>query len=576
MVDLPSKTCKTQRFPIGKEDYKRVVDEGFVFIDKTLLIKEFWEDMGEITLVTRPRRFGKSIALSMMRYFFEKTAKPTAYLFENSKIWQEEEFRKIQGTYPVIHISFKDVKSRTWDEAYQKIQSVIAQEIRRTLKPIESMMSKDYKKNYEALMDETASKTKFAESLFFITEVFKEYLGENTIVLIDEYDAPIINSYMHGYYDEMIEFMRDLFAKALKGNIHLRKGFMTGVVRTAKDGILSGLNNPKICTMLDSEYSDKFGFTEDEVKALLCGVNRSEKETEVKKWYNGYIVGTKNANLAHSIYNPWSILNYLDNTADHPQSYWVSTGSTDLLERLIAEAGGNTQEELKLLLEGKALERKIINEDVILLDLDEKECEPWSFLFFAGYLTATGYTFDNKYYYTLELPDKEIADLYKDLVVKAIDKKLKSAQLVDFLKALVAGNSFKVESLLRNFIQSFCSSHDLPHNDLERSLHLFVLGLLVSLSERYIVDSNIESGKGRYDIMLCPRSSLDPGILLEFKKGENLEKLSLDALEQIKAQNYKARLKNLGYLGPVLAYGIATYKKELLVKMELLPFKAGN
>ena len=398
-----------------------------------------------------------------------------------------------------------------------------------------------------------------------------KYLNKSTVILIDEYDAPIVHAYIHNFYDKMIEFMRQLLSKALKSNINLYKGFMTGVVRTAKDGIMSGLNNPKICTMLDANFSDKFGFTQEEVNLLLTITNLKDKEAEAKKWYNGYLVGTKNSQLAKSIYNPWAVLSYLASYSEHPECYWSNTGSTNLLERLIAEADIKTQEELKLLIEGKALENKAINEDVILLDLDNKGCEPWSFLFFAGYLTATSYTFKDSYTYKLELPNKEISELFKSLVMKTINKKLSSASLGDFLKALIEGNSLKVESSLREFVLSFCSSHDLPYYDLERSLHLFVLGLLVSLSDRYIVDSNIESGRGRYDIMLCPKShSQDLGVILEFKKGKNLKKLSSEALEQIKTQKYKTRLEKLGYLGPILAYGVATFKKDLLVKLEVL------
>jgi hypothetical protein len=306
------------------------------------------------------------------------------------------------------------------------------------------------------------------------------------------------------------------------------------------------------------------------VRGLLVN---SHHLIELKQWYNGYIVGTKNVTLAHSIYNPWSVLNHLASLSEHPQRYWANIGSTNLLEKLIAESGIKTQEELQLLIGGKALQKKAIDEDVILLDLDKKECEPWSFLFFAGYVTASGYVFDDKYYYSLQLPNKEISDLYKDLIVKVISKKLISAELVDFLKSLMEGKVLQVEILLREFIQTFCSFHDLPKNDLERGLYLFVLGLLASLSDRYIVDSNIESGKGRYDIMLCPRScSQDPAVILEFKKGEHLEKLAEEALAQIQEKNYIARLQKLRFSGSVLCYGIASYKKELVVKLEAVQF----
>ena len=568
MVDI---NAKNPRLPIGIDDYKDLIDEDCIYIDKTLLIKEFLGSANKVTLVTRPRRFGKSIALSMLKYFFEKTEESTSYLFEKSKIWQEEGFKQLQGTFPVIHISLKDIRGTTWAEACEEFKILLAKEVSRALAPLASQMNDTQKKTYESLINKKASEVEFTESLIFISEINKKHLDKTTIILIDEYDSPITHAYVHKFYDKMIEFMRQLLSKALKSNTNLHRGFMTGVVRTAKDGIVSGLNNPKICTMLDANFSDKFGFTQEEVDHLLQITNRKDKGAEVKKWYNGYVIGTKNSKLARSVYNPWSVLNYLGSFSEHPECYWSNTGSTNLLERLIAEADVKTQEELRLLIEGKALENKVIDEDVLLLDLDNKGCEPWSFLFFTGYLTATSYTFENKYAFQLKLPNKEISDLFKNLVMKAIDKKLSSAKLEDFLKALIKGDTPKVESSLREFVLSFCSSHDLPYYDLERSLHLFVLGLLVTLSERYIVDSNIESGKGRYDIMLCPKPhSQDLSVILEFKKGENLEKLASEALEQIKTKHYKTRLEKLGYLGPILAYGIATYKKELLVKLEII------
>ena len=317
----------------------------------------------------------------MLKYFFEKTEQSTAYLFEKSNIWQEEGFKELQGTFPVIHISFKDVKASTWEKAYQEFTSVLAKEVRRALKPLVSMMDNDHKKNYEALLNETATKTKFEESLLFITEVFKESFGKNTIILIDEYDSPITHAYANKFYDEMVEFMRQLLSKALKGNPHLYKGFMTGVVRTAKDGILSGLNNLKICTMLDKNFSDKFGFTQEEIEKLLHMAGRLELKEEVRSWYNGYVIGAeylhdpKTAHSSASIYNPWSILSYLEGSI-YPKTYWANTGNPELLERLIAEADEETQKELQILLDGKPLQNKQINQDVILLDLDKKNQEP--------------------------------------------------------------------------------------------------------------------------------------------------------------------------------------------------------
>ena len=577
MVDFSDAESQKQlSFPLGVDDYAVLVTGKYVYIDKTLLIKEFWEEGAPVVLVTRPRRFGKTLSLSMIQYFFEKTEISHAPLFEKTKIWKEKGFSELQGTYPVIFVTFKDVKCDSWEEAYQKCTSILSKEVYRTLKDLSPKMDGYYRKKYEALIDRSANKTDFSEALLFITEVFMEYYKTKTIILVDEYDTPITHAYLRGYYKPMIEFMRDLLSSALKTNKHLSRGFMTGVVRTAKDGILSGLNNPAICTMLDIRFADKFGFTQEETSHLLKIAGRQDQEREVRRWYNGYVIGIDHqqapftSHLVTSVYNPWSILSYLRGQPI-PKPYWVSTGSTELLEKMISEAGPKTQEDLKLLMEGKSLKSKAIDQDVILLDLSRKECEPWSFLFFAGYITACNFEIKDEFLYELKTPNKEISDLYKKLVLKTIQQKISSCDLGDLLKALIEGHVEKFEKLLQEFIYNFCSSHDLPGNDLERSLHLFVLGLLASLSDRYIVDSNLESGKGRYDICLSPKSpSQDPGIILEFKKGkkEELENLAKTALDQIKESLYVTHLQKQGHLGLIFFYGIASCKKEILVKKE--------
>ncbi len=577
MIQKQTKFGSKFIFPIGKDDYKKIIDEKCVYIDKTLLIKEFWEDGSEVILITRPRRFGKTIALSMLRYFFEKTEKSNAYLFENSHIWKEQGFQELQGTFPVIFLSFKDIKSDTWSGAYAELQSLIKSEVDRTLTPIKSLLNEQEKIDYKALMDLTLEEDKLrvavTDSLKFLTKTFQRIYKKNTIVLIDEYDTPITYAYMNGFYEKMIQFMRSFLSKGLKGNPCLHRGIMTGVVRTAKDGIVSGLNHPLICTMLNPEFSTQFGFTEEEVDHLLQITETTDKKQEIKAWYNGYMIGIKNPQLMQPIYNPWSVLNYVKSATKNPECYWSNTGSKDLLERLIAESGKTIQEELQLLMEGKPLENKSIDEDVILLDLDNREREPWSFLFFAGYITASNFVFKDKYFYSLQLPNKEIATLYKELVIGAINKKFSSAKLENLHKTLLQGDVEQFSDSLNSFVQSLCSSHDLPEPDLERSLHLFVLGLLASLSNDYLIESNLESGKGRCDIMLCPFApSTRYGVLIEFKKGkkENLEDLAKEALHQIKEKDYRSRFYKLKYEGPILAYGIASHKKELLVKMETI------
>ncbi|MBM3198711.1 MAG: hypothetical protein FJZ58_05595 [Chlamydiae bacterium] len=564
--------------PLGVDNYERIVQGGYLYMDKTLLIKEFWDSGSVVTLVTRPRRFGKSIALSMMRCFFEKTEKSKSHLFTHTKIWQEEHFQELQGTYPVIHLSFKDIKALNWEEAFCELQTLLAQEVHRMLAPVITQLDEYYNRQFKALVEKTANKAEFSDSLRLITEVLYKVTKKNTIILLDEYDAPITHAYTHRYYDEMLNFMRQLLSKTLKGNDYLCKGFMTGIVRTAKDGILSGLNNPQICTMLDWNFSDKFGFTEKEMLSLLQERGLLTKKEEVTTWYNGYIMGVEylqnpaTAHLSTPIYNPWSVLSYLESLAS-PKTYWANTGSTALLERLIAEAGEDTQRELETLLEKGFLERKQVNQDVILLELDKKDVEPWSFLFFAGYLTTTKHTFqESKHYYTLAIPNEEIRELYRKLVLSAIGKSYTSQKLTSLLDALITGKVSLFTELLELFIQKFCSSHDMPHQDVERSLHLFVLGLLASFSERYTIKSNLESGRGRYDIAMHPKQTGDHAIIIECKKGQNtnLSPLAVEAVEQIKQKNYLGLLRDFGYQGEVLCYGIAAFHKQVAVQLEKL------
>ncbi|MBM3198644.1 MAG: hypothetical protein FJZ58_05250 [Chlamydiae bacterium] len=570
----------TKPIPLGVDDYEKMVLGGYLYVDKTLLIQEFWEDGAEVILATRPRRFGKSIALSMIRYFFEKTEESKAHLFTHTKIWQEEKFRELQGSYPVFYVSFKDIKYDSWEQAYKKIKTLLAEEVCRVLGPFYEQLEPRHRLVYKSLIEETADVTKFSESILFVTRALEKILKKKTIVLIDEYDTPITYAYLKGYLEEATNFIRNLFSEGLKSNPHLHRSFMTGVVRTAKDGILSGLNHPKICTMLHKNFSDKFGFTQKEVENLLQQTNLSSRQEEVKAWYNGYIIGAEylsdptTAHFSASVYNPWSILSYLESAAS-PKIYWANTGSTELLERMIAGADEYTQKDLQFLLEGRSLQNKLIDQDVILLELNKKKIEPWSFLFFAGYITTTNAQFkDNELYYTLSIPNQEILMLYKKLAIQAIGKRFASQDLTALLDALITGEVSTFSRLLEQFIQSLCSFHDVPHTDLERSLHLFVLGLLASLSERYIIKSNLESGDGRYDIAMHPKNIEDPAVILEFKKSPSssrLESLSKQALKQIEANNYQALLHDFGYKGKVLCYGIAAFKKHVVVKCRILP-----
>ncbi len=562
MTTLPS-------IPIGVDDYKKLIDKGSVYVDKTLLIKEFWEDGSEIVLTPRPRRFGKTLNLSMLKYFFERTKQSNACLFEKTNIWKDPKYRDLQGQYPVISITLKDVKKRNWDDAYKQIIGLLAKEVKRTMAPIYDVLDADQQDMYNALVKKTADSVDYCNSLLFMTEALEAHYGQKTIVLIDEYDTPIIAAYLNDYYVDMVSFVRDLFSAVFKTNSALNRAFLTGITRTAKEGIFSGLNNLAVCSVLSKEYSDKFGFTDNEVNALITQYGLHEHQEDIRSWYNGYTFGKT------QIYNPWSVLNCIKAGGDL-KPYWVNTSDNELVAKVIAQASDETKKELELLLEGKPITEKVIDEGVILPELDTEDQEPWSFLLFTGYITAIDRISRNdKFLYTLALPNKEIVVLYRDLVLKAISKVFSFAKLKKLFEALITGDVLNVTILLQGYIDNMCSFHDLPKNDMERSVDMFVLGLLAELSYRYIVQSNRESGDGRYDIMLMPRDHNDIGVLLEFKKTERstqavLAKAADKALEQIKAHDYKKQRRDFGYQGKILCYGISACGKHIVVKTETI------
>ncbi len=558
--------------PIGVDDYKKLIDKGSVYIDKTLFIKEFWEDGSEIILTPRPRRFGKTLNLSMLKYFFEhqnSQEESTAYLFEKTNIWKDPKYQKLQGKFPVIFITFKDVKVDTWTEAYQQFTDLLIEEIERLVEPIYTSLTPRYQRWYDAILDETATVTNYKNSLFTLTKILKQHYRKKVIVLIDEYDSPITHAYLKGYYPKMIGFMRGLLSKVLKTNPALDRALLTGITRTAKEGIFSGLNNLAVCTALSEKYSDKFGFTDNEVGSLIAQYGLQAQQAAIKSWYNGYTFGKT------QVYNPWSVLNCIDAKGDL-KPYWVNTSDNELVARIIAQASDETKNELKHLLEGNPITGKKIDEGVVLPDLDAEDQEPWSFLLFTGYLTAIDRTTrDDLYFYTLAIPNKEILVLYKDLVLRAIGKVFSFAKLKRLFEALITGDVTNVTTLLQGYIDNMCSFHDLPNDDMERSVHMFVLGLLAELSYRYIIQSNRESGDGRYDIMLMPRDHNDFGILLEFKKTKSKTKAVLataadKALQQIKTHDYKKQLRNFGYQGKIICYGVSACGKHIALKMETI------
>ena len=552
-----------KKLPIGIDDYKIVASEDYYFVDKTLLIKELLSTSSAVSLICRPRRFGKTLNLSMVRYFFEKTEKSTAALFADKKIWQDEDARIHQGQYPVIFLSFKDVKDITFENAYKNITAVISNEFKRHASILLPKLSQYDGSIYESILNSNADIVSYGRSLLFLSELLHAHYGKRVIVLIDEYDAPIHAAYQHGFYNEIVNFIKIFLSSGLKGNSNLERGVLTGILRTAKEGIFSGLNNLKVYTILSDKFSDKFGFTQKEVETLLQEQEISVPIDDIKYWYNGYHSGKKTL-----IYNPWSILNC---ASEHGtlMAYWVNTSGNELVKELIARANSYVKQELEFLLVNNTI-TKIIDEAFTFATIYQSENALWSLLLFSGYLTYNHLNINSsgKYECSLALPNHEIRELYKDLISEIFNNAFQdTAHIQEFFKALKNGDTRSVQKLLQMFIINNMSFYDLAHTEPEKSYHMFVLGLLVTLEKTYSVRSNRESGYGRYDIMLIPHDKSNTGIVMEFKRAEDstLDQAVDDAILQIQNKQYASELRAQGIVN-IIGYGIAFCGKELFVK----------
>ncbi len=544
---------------IGISDFKELVEEGYFYVDKTLLIEELSRTNGKVLLIARPRRFGKTLNLSMIRYFYEKTEESNAHLFEHTAIWAREECGALQGKYPVIFISLKDCKGDSWDDVRLAIIECIVREFRRHFAFLAPLLSEHDLAAYKSILAGTARPGLLTESLLFLSDLLSQFHKERVIVLIDEYDAPIHSAYTYGYYDKMIHFMRALLSKVLKDNSSLERGILTGILRAAKEGIFSGLNNLRVFTLLDEGFSDKFGFTVSEVDILLAETNLEDKSSSIKEWYNGYRCGNE------TIYNPWSLLECIDRKGVTDQ-YWANTSDNALIGRLIAQADDKVKGELELLLQGGKLEKELDN-GLIVPGMENNHTALWSLLVYAGYLT---FVQKKQNVCTLTLPNKEIQLLYKQLIKGVFLESLGASKVDELSHALITGNADQFGQLVQGFVEKSMSAFDLPANEPERSYHLFVLGLLVFLEESYLVKSNRESGYGRYDILLIPRDPKQLGIIIEFKKvsltsGESMSDGAERALDQIKEKAYVTELVQQGIQKSV-AFGIACEGKKVFIK----------
>jgi hypothetical protein len=551
-----------QKLPVGLSDFKTVIEENYYYVDKSLLIKELIDQGDQVLLLPRPRRFGKTLNLSMLRYFFEKPALPlarqmalagratalgrpgteedTSRLFRHLKIWQAgEEYSRRQGKYPVIYLTFKNIKESNWASALEKIKRLIKREFLRH-KYLRKSLEVEEREYFAEIVKQTGGQSAYEDSLEQLCDYLARHHQQKAILLIDEYDTPIQAGYVNGYYAEVVGFMRNFLSGGLKDNPHLEKGVLTGIIRVAKESIFSGLNNLGVFTVLSHRFADKFGLTEFEVEQMLKDYQAEDHYPALNEWYNGYVFGDT------TIYNPWSIINYLSNPADGLKPYWVNTSDNAIIEQLLTRGGTELQSELESLINGESVE-KPVEENIVFGEMEQRDDLLWSFLLFGGYLKYVGKRESNKrWLYQLQIPNREVSYVYDRLVEGWFEKRLERRKLEAMLQALRKGEVKNFERSFRELVLNIFSYHDFGL-EAEKVYQAFTIGLLVWLGGQYEIKSNRESGYGRYDVMVIPRDLSSAGYVIEFKKvdaeeNETAEIAVQKALAQIAEKNYAAEL----------------------------------
>lgn len=555
-----------KKIAIGTSDFKTLIDENYYYVDKSLFIKEIIDDGARVILIPRPRRFGKTLNMSLLRYFYEQAedGDDSRQLFKGLKIEQHKEIMSRQGKYPVIFLTFKDEKYSSWDDCRRGIELLMSNLYSSHEYILDGDRLNEYQKNsFINILSENADTVELSKSLGQLCNYLHGYHKTKVVILIDEYDVPIQGGYVNNYYNKIIEFMRNFLSGALKDNTYLQKAVLTGILRVSKESIFSGLNNLKVSTILEDKYSEYFGFLEKEVEDILKD-NKIESEIKkVKKWYNGYIFGKI------IIYNPWSILNYVDNYKNGFKLYWVNTSSNDLVKRLLTKGGEAVKQELESLMKGEEIV-KVINEDIVMHEIDKGTENVWSFLLFSGYLKIVKKEVKNgKPYCNLQIPNLEVLYLCQEIIMSWFNESINNDRFTLMLGSLIRGDIETFEDILSEFVMKSVSYFDTDKGN-ESFYHAFVLGMLIGLGDDYQVESNRESGYGRYDVMVIPKDKSKLGIVMEFKKvsqkrNEDLEIAVEAALKQIQDRNYKQELLNRS-IDSVLEIGIAFQGKELLVR----------
>ncbi|OOP75151.1 AAA family ATPase [Clostridium beijerinckii] len=528
---------------IGTSDFKKLIEGKNYFVDKSLLIKEFIENSADIILTPRPRRFGKTLNLSMLRYFFDiRTKNETKDLFKDLKIENEKEIMKLQGEYPVIFITFKNQKHLSYDDFKIGIQMLLSNLYKEHEYLLESNNLSEFDKaDFKEIISRKAPVGIFSEAISNLMMYMNKHYGKKVMLFIDEYDVPIQEAYLRGFYDNMIVLIRNLLTSALKDNPYVEKSLITGILRVVKESIFSGLNNLEVNTLLRKTFNDKFGFTKNEIRELLSYYKHEDDMQNIKKWYNGYIFG------GEVIYNPWSVLNYLKNTREGFLPYWINSSSNDLIKRLLLKGDNNIKLELEELIEGNSINKKI-DDSIVMAEVEDSNENIWSFLLMSGYLKAVKTeNIEGILNCELKIPNKEVLIFYRNLIEKWFKEALTNQKYELMLNTLITGNIKIFAGLFKEFVINNLSYFDISGKEPERVYHAFVLGMLVSLSNEYQVKSNKESGYGRYDVMIIPKDISKIGIIIEFKKidyflDDTIEEATKEALRQIEEKNYAQEL----------------------------------
>ena len=550
--------AKNKSLPIGVSDFK-LATTGYYYVDKTLMIRDFLDKKPMVSLFTRPRRFGKTLNMDMLRVFFEKTNDDTSVYFKDKQIWQcGDYYTKHQGQYPVIFLTFKDVKSMTWEETFQKIRRLISLEfIRHNELETSSVLTAYEKEQYHLLAGDSGDEVDCQMGLQLLSLLLHKHYGRECIIIIDEYDTPIQQGHTCNFYPEIVNFMRNFFSGGLKDNPHLAFGFLTGILRVAKESIFSGMNNLKTYSILDDGYSSYFGFTEKEVKDMLRYYGKDDKYNELSEWYDGYRFGNT------EIFNPWSVINYISDNC-FPKAFWQSTGSNEIIGEIIQTATPEITKDLYKLLCGEKI-AAYIDTGVIYPEVQNNPYSIYSFLLVAGYLKVANIypQSDGNFMCDVAIPNKEITFVYEKEVLNRTNQ---NSLAISISQAIFSKDTQKLQALLEDFMVKSISSIDGAN---EGFYHGMMLGLCAILGNRYKIRSNRESGLGRFDIQLMPLTKGMPGFIFEFKhtKDEHtdLSALADSALQQIEAKKYDTELRDNG-VNSVIRIGIAFRGKSAVVR----------